>query len=292
MNMKVGVLHTNTRRSRERGFTLIELMVALTVGLLLLLMAVQIFSAIRSGQLLQSGLASVQEDGRIALHLVAEEVRKAGFRPAVWNDPLAGYHPVTANSVNGASNGNDTLQFMYMDPRDCNGTLNAVIDPETLEARALYKRLTFTVDGTANLNWTCEYGQTPTALATQISNQTIIDGVDSFQILYGVDTDLPPDMSVNEWTTADAISPETSICLQSQFRCEAEGLLGSITNGIPISIQIGLLVRSPDVVGSAIDTQTFTVLDVAVPAPNFGDNRDFAIRKLYTTTITLRNLTI
>ncbi len=292
MNMKVSTPHTNTPRSKERGFTLIELMVALTVGLLLLLLTVQIFSAIRSGQLLQSGLASVQEDGRIALHLVAKEVRKAGFRPTVWNEPLAGYHPVTANSVNGTSNGNDTLQFMYMDGRDCNGTLNAAIDPETLEARALYKRVTLTVDINDNLRWTCEYGQTPTTLATQINNQTIIDGVDSFQILYGVDTDLPPDYSVNEWTTADAISPETSVCLQSQFRCEAEGLLGSITNGIPISIQIGLLVRSPDVVGSTIDTQTFTVLDVTVPAPNFGDNRDFAIRKLYTTTITLRNLTI
>ena len=292
MNMKVSTLRSSTHKSNERGFTLIELMVALTVGLLLLMMTIQIFSAIRSGQLLQSGLASVQEDGRIALHLVAEEVRKAGFRTTVWNDPLAGYHPVTANSVNGASSGNDTLQFMYMDGQDCNGLLNTVIDPETSEARALYKQLTFTVDGTANLNWTCEYGQTPVNLATQINNQTIINGVESFQILYGVDTDLPPDMSVNEWATADAISPETSICLQSQFRCEAEGLLGSITNGIPISIQIGLLVRSPEVVGSGNDTQTFTVLDVAVSAPSFGDNRDRAIRKLYTTTITLRNLTI
>jgi type IV pilus assembly protein PilW len=286
MNMKVSTLHTNTSGSKERGFTLVELMVALTVGLLLLLMTVQIFSAIRSGQLLQGGLASVQEDGRIALGLVAREVRKAGFRTTVWNEPLAGYHPVTASSVNGALNGNDTLQFMYMDGRDCNGTLNTVIDPETSEARALYKRVTLAVDGTANLRWTCEYGQAPASLATQINNQVIIDGVDSFQVLYGVDTDLPPDMSVNEWTTADVISPETSVCLQSQFRCEAEGLLGSITNGIPIAIQIGLLIRSPETAG-ALDPQTFTVLDVAVPAAD-----DYLIRKLYTTTITLRNLTI
>jgi type IV pilus assembly protein PilW len=287
MNMKVSTLQTKTRRSKESGFTLIELMVALVVGLLLLLMTVQIFSGIRSGQLLQGGLASVQEDGRIALHLVAEEVRKAGFRTTVWNEPLAGYHPVTANSTNGASNGNDTLQFMYMDGRDCNDTLNSNIDPETGEAKAIYKRLTFSVDVNSNLRWSCEYGTSPTVLATQINNQTIIDGVENFQVLYGVDTDLPPDMSINEWTTADAISPETSICLQSQFRCEAEGLLGSITTGIPISIQIGLLVSSPEGVGSELDTQTFTVLDVAVPAAN-----DYLIRKLYTATITLRNLTI
>lgn len=287
MNMNVSTLQMDTRRYTERGFTLIELMVALTVGLLLLLMTVQIFSAIRAGQLLQGGLASVQEDGRIALSLVAREVRKAGYRPIVWNEPLAGYHPVTANSTNGASNGNDTLQIMYMDGRDCTGTLNTAIDPETSEAKPLYKQVTLSVDGNANLRWTCEYGQSPTSLATQINNQVIIDGVDSFQILYGVDTDLPPDMSVNEWVTADAISPENSVCLQSQFRCEAEGLLGSIANGIPISIQIGLLVSSPEGVGVTQDDQTFTVLDVAVPAAN-----DYLIRKLYTTTITLRNLTI
>ena len=287
MNMNVSTRHMDTRNYGERGFTLIELMVALVVGLLLLLMTLQVFMALKSANQLQGALASIQEDGRIALNLIAREVRQAGFRPVVWNEPLAGYYPITANSVNGASNGNDTLQFMYMDSRDCNGTLNTVIDPETGEAQALYKQETLSVDGNDNLRWTCEYGQDPANLAAQINSQLIIDGVDSFQVLYGVDTDLPPDMSVNEWTTADAISPENSVCLQSQFRCEAEGLLGSITNGIPISIQIGLLVSSPQNAGVETDTQTFTVLDVAVPAAN-----DYLMRKLYTTTITLRNLTI
>ena len=39
--------------------------------------------------------------------------------------------------------------------------------------------------------------------------------------------------------------------------------------------------------GGDQDAQTFTVLDVAVPAAN-----DYVIRKLYSTTIALRNLTI
>jgi type IV pilus assembly protein PilW len=275
------------RKFAVSGFTLVELMVALVAGALLLLLTVQIFSSIRSGQILQSGLAHVQEDGRIAMRLVSEKVRHVGFRTTVWNEPLNGYHPITANSTNGAAGGNDTLQFMYMDATDCNNALNSTIDPETVEPLALYKRVTLSVDVDSTLRWSCEYGTSPDALAMQISDQPIINGVDSFQVLYGVDKDLPPDLSINEWTTADQISVETTVCLQSQFQCEAEGLLGAIPNGVPISIKIGLLVRSPEAAGSDPDTQTFTVLDVAVPAAN-----DYVIRKLYTTTITLRNLTI
>jgi hypothetical protein len=66
-----------------------------------------------------------------------------------------------------------------------------------------------------------------------------------------------------------------------------EGLAGSITSGVPVSLQIGLLLRSPERVGGGVDSQAFKVLDVAVPAAN-----DDMIRKLYTTTIALRNLTI
>jgi type IV pilus assembly protein PilW len=276
-----------TGHNKNRAFTLIELMVALVIGLVLLLLIVKIFSGVSSGNQLQKGLARIQENGRIAMYLVNREVRKAGFRTKVWVDPLIGYHPITANSVNGTAGGNDTLQIMYLDARNCSDVLNTTIDTDTGDPLALYKQITFTVDANENLQWSCEYGDSPTALTMQISNQIIIEGAESFQILYGVDTDLPTDFSVNKWETANNISPETSICLQSQYLCSLEGLAGSITNGVPVSLQIGLLLRSPEVVGGVVDSQTFNVLDVAVPAAN--DNR---IRKLYTTTIALRNLSI
>jgi type IV pilus assembly protein PilW len=270
-----------------RAFTLVELMVAMTLGIVLLGLVLQIFMAVRSGSLLQDGLARVQERGRIAINLVSQEVRKTGFRKPVWVDPLNGYHPITSSSVNGASGANDTLQIMYLDAVSCLNVLNVNLDPDILEPKALYKRITFSVDADEKLQWSCEYGASPAALSTEISNQTIIEGVESFQILYGVDTDLPIDFSVNNWATADDINPETSICLQSLSMCMSEGLSGSITSGVPVSLQIGLLLRSPDAVAGNIDSQTFNVLDVSVPAAN-----DRFIRKLYTTTITLRNLTI
>jgi type IV pilus assembly protein PilW len=273
-----------------RAFTLVEVMVAMALGIILLGLIVSIFMAVRSGSLLQNGLASLQEQGRIAINLVSQEVRKTGFRKPVWVDPLNGYHPITSNSVNGASGANDTLQIMYLDAVSCLNVLNVNLDPDILEPKALYKRITFSVDATnpkLPLQWSCEYGDSPNALSYEITDQPIIDGVESFQILYGVDTDLPIDFSVNNWATADEFNPETSICLQSLSMCMSEGLSGSITSGVPVSLQIGLLLRSPDGVAGNIDSQTFNVLDVSVSAAN-----DTLIRKLYTTTITLRNLTI
>jgi type IV pilus assembly protein PilW len=290
---------------RARGLTLVELMVAMAVGLLLLTFLVQIFAGVRSASMLQAGLASVQEDGRLALSLVAEEVRKAGYRDPVWNEPLTGYQPITANSSNGAAGCTggarvcaevmDRLQVMYQDPVDCTGVLNTNLDPDTDEPQARYKRVTIDValDGDNYvLQWNCEYGPSPTNLTQNPPVQTIINGVEGFQVLYGVDTDMPPDFSVNRWVGADAITPQTSVCLQSQYLCETGGLLGAMSDGVPVAVQIALLVRSPDPAGGGADTQSFDVLGVTVAAPASSDPTARMLRKLYTTTISLRNLTL
>lgn len=272
---------------RSDGFTLMELLVGITLSAVLLLAVVVIFSSTKQTFLLQDGLTRVQEDGRIAVNMIAEQIRMAGHRKPVWNDPLRGYAPLTAASVNGANSGNDTLQVMYMDDTDCRGVLNVNGDPETGEARALYKRTTFSVDNAQNLIWTCEYGADPGSLATQFSNQTVVDNVESFQVLYGVDTDFPPDFSINAWTTANNITPAASVCLQSQYLCEADGLIGGMSNGVPVSLKVALLIASPNSAGTDIDAQAYNLLDVTVPARN-----DSLLRKTYATTVTLRNLTL
>jgi type IV pilus assembly protein PilW len=270
-----------------RGFTLVELLVAMVLGLLVILLMTQMFSGTKQSNLLQEGLNRVQEDGRIAMELVARDVHKAGFRVPVWNEPRAGYSPLTAGSVDGADSANDTLQYMYQDSSDCNGVVNATIDPETAEPAALYKRLTLSVDGDQNLNWVCEYGDDPASLQTQVSGQTIIGGVESFQVLYGVDTDFPPDFSINTWTTADQITPQNSVCLQSQNLCESGNLLNTMQSGIPIALRIGLLLVSPEAADSDTDLEPITVLNtVFVPAD------DHRLRKYFTSTITIRNLTL
>jgi len=270
-----------------RGFTLIELLVAMTLGLLIMLVMTQLFAGSKQTFKVQDGLTRVQEDGRLAMHFVSREIRKAGYRAPVWNEPVSGYHPVTAASTDGANGSNDTLQIMYQDNISCLGVLNNANDPETGEPRTLYKRITFAVSNGGNLIWTCEYGASPGALAAEISQQGIVDGVESFQVLYGVDTDFPPDFSVNGWATAAEISPENSVCLQSSYLCEAESLLNTMRNGVPVVVKIGLLVASPENAETEEIASTFNVLDVQVtPA------EDQRLRKQFTSTVTIRNLTL
>src|SRR5690606_29006037 len=128
----------------------------------------------------------------------------------------------------------------------------------------------------------------PQSLVVQSANQPVIDGVESFQVLYGVDTDFPPDFSINAWTTADNITPEASVCMQSQYLCEAGGLLNDMLNGVPVAIQLALLIASPQAAESPVDEQTFDVLDESV---SISDETGL-MRKVYTTTVTLRNMTI
>ena len=269
------------------GMTMMELLIAMALGLMVMIVILMMYSSARQSFRLQNGLTRVQEDGRVAIHLISDEVRQAGFRSPVWNNPLQGYAPLTQGSVNGANGGNDTLQLMYMDHEDCDSVVNTAIDSETTEPRADYKRITLSVDTNGELLFNCEYGSDPGNLQTQIANQTVVNGVESFQVLYGIDTDFPPDFSINAWTTADGFNPQTSVCVQSQYLCEADGLLGDIANGIPAALRIGLLIASPESTGSETTSDSFQVLDVSLETAN-----DSRLRKTFTSTITLRNLTL
>ncbi|MFQ6023931.1 MAG: PilW family protein [Acidiferrobacterales bacterium] len=70
---------THTLKPAARGFTLVELMVAITIGLIILAAVAQIFASSRATYSLEEDLARVQENGRFALEFVAQDVRMAGY---------------------------------------------------------------------------------------------------------------------------------------------------------------------------------------------------------------------
>ncbi|MCK7593228.1 PilW family protein [Pseudomarimonas salicorniae] len=67
-----------TRSTNQFGLSLIELLVAMALGLLLLLGLVQIFSGIRNTFAASESLARVQENGRFAMEFLRRDVRMAG----------------------------------------------------------------------------------------------------------------------------------------------------------------------------------------------------------------------
>ena len=62
-----------------RGFSLVELMVALVITLILLAGIGQIFLSSKKSYTLQDSLARIQETGRYAMEMLAQDLRRAGY---------------------------------------------------------------------------------------------------------------------------------------------------------------------------------------------------------------------
>lgn len=108
---------------RIAGLSIVELMVALTIGLILLAALTRLFVSSRSTYTLEEGLARVQESGRFAMEFLAQDIRMAGYAGCSANlsssdvgnivapaasattfnpDGLAGYKHTCTSSCTGA----------------------------------------------------------------------------------------------------------------------------------------------------------------------------------------------
>lgn len=105
------------------GVTLVELMVALSIGLFLSIGIVQLFSGNKSSYRMQTAMSRVQENGRFALDFLTESIRGADF----W-----GCQPDPENVVNHLNDGADG----YIDfTADGITGLEGGVDPDTLILR-------------------------------------------------------------------------------------------------------------------------------------------------------------
>ena len=96
-----------TRRT-QTGFTLIELMISLVLGLLVVSAAAGIFLSNQRTFRATEGLARIQENARVAFELMARDLREAAGNPCGKNLPVA-------NVLNGASSGTGPW-WMRWDP--------------------------------------------------------------------------------------------------------------------------------------------------------------------------------
>ena len=79
-----------------QGMTLVELMIAITLGLLVMGAAIGIFISNRQVYRAAENLNRVQEGGRVSFELMARDIREAAGNPCVNNVPLV-------NVVNGGT---------------------------------------------------------------------------------------------------------------------------------------------------------------------------------------------
>lgn len=98
---------------RQHGLSLVELMVALVIGLILTAGVISVYLTSKKSYNSDTGLAQVQEDGRFALSFMEPVVRMAGFQGCVVpykaqptsmisggaNNPLYDYNPADSTST-------------------------------------------------------------------------------------------------------------------------------------------------------------------------------------------------
>ena len=71
------------RKKAQQGFSLVELMIAMLLGLLLLVGVVNLFLGSSQTYRLQEALFRVQESGRFALDIIQRDLLNAGFQNVI-----------------------------------------------------------------------------------------------------------------------------------------------------------------------------------------------------------------
>lgn len=103
INLNYTIQHRATQFSRVSGFTLVELMVAITLGLLITAAAIQLFTGGLVTSRLQQANAEIQDSGIFGVEYVARDVRLANFgnvsKPVLNDRTLWGGIIFTANST-------------------------------------------------------------------------------------------------------------------------------------------------------------------------------------------------
>jgi len=165
----------------HRGFTLIEILIALLIGLFLMGALLTIVQANRTVFGNQNQLAQLQDSERMAMTMMADVIQSAGYFPDPTTNTLGGTLAAvapfaTGQSISGtysAGAPGDQISVRYMTAGgdgilNCSGQSNPVGGPNTLyvnQFQVLNGQLVCTMNGT---------------------QYNLVNGVSQLSILYGV----------------------------------------------------------------------------------------------------------
>ena len=219
----------NTVLRGHRGISLLELLVALSLGALLMLAASTVLLASSGSYGEQSASARLDDNGRYALDTIARAVRQTAY--VNWDSSAA---PVAHADYDSASiagldarslgknsegisgalpdavQGSDVLALRYYgvgkeeggdgSVLNCAGFAVGAAQTEAQRGWSIFY-VAQGADGEGELR--CKYRG-----ANGWGADAIIRGVDSFQVLYGLDTDTPPDGVANRYVNASALDAD------------------------------------------------------------------------------------
>jgi type IV pilus assembly protein PilW len=203
---------TGMRGRRQRGFTLVELMVTVAIALFLLFGLGTIVQNVKATSANQALLAQLQDGERLAMIMMTDVTQEAGYFPNPVNNssaslvatgPFAGGQAIYGTHINGANP--DTLQVRYLTASGdgiltCHGTSN------TTGGTVLYTN-TFSVDPVQGLM--CDDGSGALALVSGVTNLQVVYGVKRNLGLPGNDVDTylnASQMAAADWLNVTAVT--------------------------------------------------------------------------------------
>lgn len=206
------------RASRQAGFTMIELSVALVLALFLLAGLFTMEQSTRKTSTQQTQLAQLQDEERLAMTIMTDVIQAAGFfaRPDAYTAVTAlpsAAAPVFAagQGIYGTTTaGTDSIYVQYMSegPQSDNMILcNGQQTPATPPNPGIAYINQFSVDK-ANKLLLCTVSTNVASTVTVFPNQpvTLVEGVENLTVLYGVATTGTNGNSVDTYMTATQVT--------------------------------------------------------------------------------------
>ena len=301
-------------RITQRGLTLVELMVSLVLASLVTLAAVGLYSVgVSSFRTVDAG-QEIQDNGRFALEVIGQAARQAGFENYAegyglrWTETyitntalfptVRGANNAKVSSVatvdddgtsaNGGHNNSDTIALRFhgaslqSDRTKADGSMidcQGVAQTAPLLANALsdvaISLFWVKVDGTGEPSLQCISRGNPASPSR--NTQPIIKGVETFQVMYGVDTNA--DSTPERWVSGNDVTNWTQV---SAIR------VGFVLRGAPGSSQGEL--DTTDVNDRKLYPlgKTFTGSNTDAGLV-FTPPNDGRLRRVFNATFTLRN---
>ena len=197
------------RTARQRGFTLVELMVSLAISLFVLAAVLSIYLSTKSTFNSQDQMAQLQDSERLVLTMLTTTIQSAGYFVNPLTNTAAVALPaatvtradgtstafLAAEAIKGTGNGSgsgansDTVTVRYQTASG-DGLMNCQGTPNTSGANAIAVNY-FSVNATNDLICTVGTGS-PVVLASNVGQLSIVYGVDTSPSGSGkMDTYLP-----------------------------------------------------------------------------------------------------
>jgi len=252
-------------RKNDHGFTLVELMVGLVIGLVILLGVAKIFSANKMTYSLLEATGRLQENGQYAINFIASQVRQTGYFPnPAYNNATKSLDEAMAfggglaplNGIEGLGGSNDSLIISYY-----TATTDCVGDPPTGGVRDSFQSATPAGTATAIAINTLRIATGASGRPALWCNAAeIAESIENIQVRYGEDTDA--DGVADSFVNFNNLNDASNVSI----------------------IQVAILVASAREINQERDTNTYDLLGTTITPPSDG-----RIRRVYNTSIKLRN---